>query len=246
MLTVLGLKELGTSAVPTRTFVLQDEGLGLGLTSGEFQELVRKESPETQARIMKQIQDEEAYWCDEYRSPPSVLLGAGRTDSYCQNNAKRGCLRRQCGGCCKKGAGGACAVHMGTVSPAPRAANPGKCVGVGRGEPASTNLSAQAAPFVPATSAAVYRDPIYTADETRVVKTEAELETVINAGGAMKRVIFRDFYVKPEQFGRMVVVFGAGLECIEMSGGEGYQLKGECIRGMAAACPKLKKVRAVC
>jgi hypothetical protein len=77
----------------------------------------------------------------------------------------------------------------------------------------------------------------------RVCHSSSELEKVLNAGGAVKRVIFQDFYVKPAQFGRLIALFGASLECIEMSGGEGYQLDGESIRAMAAACPKLRKVR---
>ncbi|GAQ81189.1 hypothetical protein KFL_000730260 [Klebsormidium nitens] len=223
-------------------YYLVEAGLGLNLTSSEFQELRRKESPKTQARITKQIQEEEAYWCDEDSPQPSAPPPyASRNGSCCSNSAKRGCLRRQCGGCCKKGFGGACAVHLGTVAAAVRAPPAGKCVGTGAATSAAANLSSEAAPFVPATSAPAYREPIYTAEETRVVKSEAELEKVLTAGGAFKRVIFRDFYVKPEQFGRMVALFGAGLECIEMSGGEGYQLNGESIRGVATACPKLRK-----
>jgi hypothetical protein len=117
------------------------------------------------------------------------------------------------------------------------------CAGMGGGESASQNLSEQAPLYGPAGSLPVYREPLYTAEETRVVRTEAELEKVLNAGGAVKRVIFQDFYVRPAQFGRLVALFGASLECIEMSGGEGYQLDGESVRAMAAACPKLRKVR---
>jgi hypothetical protein len=207
---------------------------------------VKEETPEQQARFFEEMLQEEALWGGARPPRQSVPSTAPTSNgSYCMNNAKRGCLRGQCGACCKKAPGGACAVHLGTIPPAAKAPKLGQCMGgASCAAAAPPSAASPSAPLAPAHAPApVYREPLYTPKETRLVRSAGDLEELLKAGvSGVKKIVFKGFNVNSEQFARLVAIVPK-LECLEMGDGEGYMLSGDAIKKLAAACPNLKKVR---
>lgn len=89
---------------------------------------MNEETPEQEARLFEELLQEEALWGGA-RPPRQIVPFTAPTSNDCMNNAKRGCLRGQCGACCKKAPGGACAVHLGSIPPAAKAPKLGQCMG---------------------------------------------------------------------------------------------------------------------